>query len=163
MPTTTVQNLQNVKVNLKNIDHDMGEWEQQLSTPIPPSNSAAYSPISDIAFKKTKKKRAPAAPPTPKKTKKKPTPVAPPTPKKTKKKPTPEAPPTPKKTKKKRAPAAPPKPQPPKKIVPPPSLSKIIKKQGKYLILLSRGLDFNGISVSKKRIILNVKTIKQKK
>ena len=133
MPTTTVQNLQNVKVNLKNIDHDMGEWEQQLSTPIPPSNSAAYSPISDIAFKKTKKK------------------------------PTPAAPPTPKKTKKKRAPAAPPKPQPPKKIVPPPSLSKIIKKQGKYLILLSRGLDFNGISVSKKRIILNVKTIKQKK
>ena len=133
MPTTTVQNLQNVKVNLKNIDHDMGEWEQQLSTPIPPSNSAAYSPISDIAFKKIKKKRAPAAPPTPKK------------------------------TKKKRAPAAPPKPQPPKKIVPPPSLSKIIKKQGKYLILLSRGLDFNGISVSKKRIILNVKTIKQKK
>lgn len=118
MPTTTVQNLQNVKVNLKNIDHDMGEWEQQLSTPIPPSNSAAYSPISDIAFKKTKKKRAPAAPP---------------------------------------------KPQPPKKIVPPPSLSKIIKKQGKYLILLSRGLEFNGISVSKKRIILNVKTIKQKK
>tara|TARA_B100001094_G_scaffold119894_1_gene115576 strand:- start:5896 stop:6342 length:447 start_codon:yes stop_codon:yes gene_type:complete len=148
MPTTTVQNLQNVKVNLKNIDHDMGEWEQQLSTPIPPSNSAAYSPISDIAFKKTKKKRAPAAPPTPKKTKKKPTPAAPP---------------TPKKTKKKRAPAAPPKPQPPKKIVPPPSLSKIIKKQGKYLILLSRGLEFNGISVSKKRIILNVKTIKQKK
>jgi len=148
MPTTTVQNLQNVKVNLKNIDHDMGEWEQQLSTPIPPSNSAAYSPISDIAFKKIKKKRAPAAPPTPKKTKKKPTPAAPP---------------TPKKTKKKRAPAAPPKPQPPKKIVPPPSLSKIIKKQGKYLILLSRGLDFNGISVSKKRIILNVKTIKQKK
>ena len=133
MPTTTVQNLQNVKVNLKNIDHDMGEWEQQLSTPIPPSNSAAYSPISDIAFKKTKKK------------------------------PTPAAPPTPKKTKKKRAPAAPPKPQPPKKIVPPPSLSKIIKKQGKYLILLSRGLEFNGISVSKKRIILNVKTIKQKK
>ena len=148
MPTTTVQNLQNVKVNLKNIDHDMGEWEQQLSTPIPPSNSAAYSPISDIAFKKTKKK---------------PTPAAPPTPKKTKKKPTPTAPPTPKKTKKKRAPPAPPKPQPPKKIVPPPSLSKIIKKQGKYLILLSRGLDFNGISVSKKRIILNVKTIKQKK
>ena len=111
----------------------MDAWEQQLSTPIPPSNSAAYSPISDIAFKKTKKK------------------------------PTPPAPPTPKKTKKKTTPPAPPKPQPPKKIVPPPSLSKIIKKQGKYLILLSRGLDFNGISVSKKRIILNVKTIKQKK